>query len=584
MRRSDLEWEGVACETDMEQSLGSASIDEDLLPNGEDAYTANLKDELKEKERLVGSLRDELEKEKRLSANLRDGLKEKEALITKLRGEVEEREVKLQEKERQVMNILSKCGEVNQLQVNLRSKHAVGVANLQHELEKLVEEKDKTLELLRQSEREKERVLHVLRRREARHNRCTNLLKYICNGVSIFCLVVGIICGLMMMEPIKRNKELEMVFSSYLTYNISGPNTLTATANHVAKLKIIVHDILGDPCPVQLYLSVYIQPLNNSTASIKASVVANSPSEYAVSFTAVSRGRHRVHIWNMNEEITHSSFIIIVYPPIKKWTLVSIVDGLQGPTDLAINSKGEMIVSQAPKDYVTLIDKTNSLLVYGSKNTPPSHWMSVPNGVAIDTSDNVYIVSQHKLQKFNRAGNLLNAVGSTDEGSGNDMLSRPESVAVYESYVFVCDDGNERIQVFNLDLKYIRTIHYKSQASDCNKIEIVKPNLDSNDTVSLYIVDIIENTTHVVNFNGTFLRKIGEGDLDSPTDVHIAGEFMYVVDCQGYITVYRTSGELVTSFQIENHTEKSCKRALTTDSDGYFYVTDYTAGKIYKFT
>ena len=36
-------------------------------------------------------------------------------------------------------------------------------------------------------------------------------------------------------------------------------------------------------------------------------------------------------------------------------------------------------------------------------------------------------------------------------------------------------------------------------------------------------------------------------------------------------------------FQIENHTEKSCKRALTTDSEGYFYVTDYTAGKIYKF-
>lgn len=575
MRRSDPEWEGVACETDMDHSFGSVS-DEDLLPNGEDAYIVNLKDELKEKERLVGNLRDELEKEKRLSANLRDGLKEKELLTTKLQGEVEEREVKLQEKERQVMNILSKCGEANQLLVNLRSKHAVGVANLQHELEKLVEEKDKTLELLRQSEREKERVLHVLRRREARHNRCTNLLKYICNGVSIFCLVVGIICGLMMMEPIKRNKELEMVFSSYLTYNVSGPNTLTATANHVAKLKIVVHDILGDPCQVQLYLSVYIQPLDNSKASIKASVIANSPSEYVVSFTAVSRGKHRVHIWNMNKEITNSPFIIIVYPPIKKWTLVSIVPGLQKPTDLAINSKGEMIVSQ--KEYVTVIDKTNfTLLVYGSKSSPQNHSMSVPKGVAVDNSDNVYVVSQHKLQKFNRAGNLLNAVRLR---RGNDTLSRPESVAVYESYVFVCDDGNELIHVFNLDLKYKRTID-RSQASDCNKIEIVKPNLDS---VTVYIVDIIQNTVHVVSFNGTFLRKIGEDDLDSPTDVHIAGEFMYVVDCQGYITVYRTSGELVTSFQIENHTEKSCKRALTTDNDGYFYVTDYTAGKIYKFT
>ena len=50
--------------------------------------------------------------------------------------------------------------------------------------------------------------------------------------------------------------------------------------------------------------------------------------------------------------------------------------------------------------------------------------------------------------------------------------------------------------------------------------------MDANDTVSLYIVDIIENTIHVVSFNGTFVSKIGEGDLDSPTDVHIAGEFV----------------------------------------------------------
>ena len=54
MSRSDLELEGVAydMDTDHSQSLGSASIDEDILPKGEDVY-CNLKDELKEKGRLV---------------------------------------------------------------------------------------------------------------------------------------------------------------------------------------------------------------------------------------------------------------------------------------------------------------------------------------------------------------------------------------------------------------------------------------------------------------------------------------------------------------------------------------------------
>ena len=55
---------------------------------------------------------------------------------------------------------------------------------------------------------------------------------------------------------------------------------------------------------------------------------------------------------------------------------MSVVPGLQGQTDLAINSKGEMIVSQ--KEYVTVIDKTNFTVLNMDPRTAPKSFDESP--------------------------------------------------------------------------------------------------------------------------------------------------------------------------------------------------------------
>ena len=167
--------------------------------------------------------------------------------------------------------------------------------------------------------------------------------------------------------------------------------------------------------------------------------------------------------------------------------------------------------------------------------------MKAPNGVAVDTSDNVYIVSQHKLQ-FNRAGNLLNTVG----GSGKDMSSRPESVAVYENYVFVCDDGNERIQVFNLDLKYIRTIS-RSQASIVIKWNCQAKRMQM--ILSLFTLLILLKIQFMLSVSmGHLYQRLVKVIWIHQQMFTLLGS-LYVVDCQ-VISQCGPSGELVTSFQI----------------------------------
>ena len=82
--------------------------------------------------------------------------------------------------------------------------------------------------------------------------------------------------------------------------------------------------------------------------------------------------------------------------------------------------------------------------------------MKYPKGIAVDDTDNIYVSSEHKLQKFTSSGELIKCIGrwGSKEGEFND----PRGVAIHSNQVYVCDRDNHRIQVFDLDLNFIRSI------------------------------------------------------------------------------------------------------------------------------
>ena len=65
--------------------------------------------------------------------------------------------------------------------------------------------------------------------------------------------------------------------------------------------------------------------------------------------------------------------------------------------------------------------------------------------------------SDHKLQKFTSSGELIKCV--SQRGSKKEEFNVPlEYTKHYDTQVYVCDTYNHRIQVFNLDLNFIRSI------------------------------------------------------------------------------------------------------------------------------
>ena len=77
---------------------------------------------------------------------------------------------------------------------------------------------------------------------------------------------------------------------------------------------------------------------------------------------------------------------------------------------------------------------------------------SYPTGIAVDSSGFIYVAdkSNHRIQKFNAAGDWLNTWGTGSAGGGNDQFSYPTGIAVDSSgFIYVADKSNHRIQKFD---------------------------------------------------------------------------------------------------------------------------------------
>ena len=68
----------------------------------------------------------------------------------------------------------------------------------------------------------------------------------------------------------------------------------------------------------------------------------------------------------------------------------------------------------------------------------------------------VSVHHEHCIRLFDLNLNQLKQFGS--EGAENNQLNNPSGLCCHGDYVYICDRGNKRIQILNLDLEYSNTI------------------------------------------------------------------------------------------------------------------------------
>ena len=381
------------------------------------------------------------------------------------------------------------------------------------------------------------------------------------------------------------------------TCQVCGPGLTSATVNHPTHILVELTDSSGRPYSPPLNITAQLQLVSKTTPTSQPEATPTKlnitnisettptsiwpwsrkyPSRYEVSYTPVSRGQHKLHVQVNDREINGSPFTVTVYPNPRQLGLpVRTVTDLNRPYDIAFNSHQEMIVSEWGGNRLSIFDiRGQKIRTFGSHGVSPDQ-MIYPRGIATDDTDNIYVSSSHKLQKFTSSGELIKCIGMKGRKEGE--FDAPRGVTLYDNQVYMCDRDNHRIQVFDLDLNFVQSIgsHGKGR-SEFNAPLDVKFDTAGN----MYVNEFDNGRVQVLDTSGQFIRAFGqEGGrkLGRPSGLHIVDKYVYVSDVSGdCIVVYETSGQFVTSFgrHGQNEGEFDWPYSITSCTDGFIYVCD----------
>ena len=204
-----------------------------------------------------------------------------------------------------------------------------------------------------------------------------------------------------------------------------------------------------------------------------------------------------------------------------------------GPQGLAIDSSNNVYVADQINSRIEKFDGNGSFLTQWGSFGSGNGQFNGPEGIAIDSSNNVYVTdfSNDRVEKFDGNGNYLTQWGS--QGTGNGQFRDPGGIAVDSSNnVYVADGSNSRIEKFDGNGNYLT--QWGSFGSGNGQFE--DPfgiAVDSSNNV--YVVDNSNSRVEKFDSNGNFLTTWGSSGsgnsqfqypqgiaLDSGNNVYVA--------------------------------------------------------------
>jgi uncharacterized protein YjiK len=125
-------------------------------------------------------------------------------------------------------------------------------------------------------------------------------------------------------------------------------------------------------------------------------------------------------------------------------------DYWRGPTDVAVNSSGNVYVADTGNHRIQVFDSSGTYVTTLGSSGSGDNQFQDPYGIAVDGNDNIYVADEenHRVQIFNSGHTYQATLGVTDEpGGDNSRFDHPRGVAVdSEGRVYVADRDNARVQ------------------------------------------------------------------------------------------------------------------------------------------
>ena len=342
---------------------------------------------------------------------------------------------------------------------------------------------------------------------------------------------VEVRCAKVLQQLCQTKAKLTQLSIAPAKCTVSGEGAKAAVLNTIAEASLTT---TKRNCKVDCHL----KSVSNGFI-VKCHVDQTGARKYFIQYTPTVRGRCELTVSVDGQQVADSPFPVFVSSHVAQLGRpVSVWCGLSGPTSVAVNSVGEVVVVSERDGDVIIFNKE------GKRLKSVQHKLGQCYGVAVDGEDNIYCIDldSNKIMRCNRNGGRVK-LHQVKQVQGPGHLG----VAVVGDEVMVCECFNKgTIMVYDRQPKYVR------QVTDRGMGEFINLSPDSHG--KLYVTDHDNSVIRVFSINGYLLHSFGCDEngvkkLSRPHGVCVAGEYVYVTD-EGLhnVSVFSTYRAYVTSF------------------------------------
>ena len=329
-------------------------------------------------------------------------------------------------------------------------------------------------------------------------------------------------------------------------------------------------------------VEVHIDPADQVRSLV---ICEKEDGTFQAKFIAKVPDTYKMEIKINGEKLAKSPFTVLVKA--REFNVVGKLDfqgGVpQGPTGIAVNSKGVVAVTDYKGDCILLFDEKGKFVqklgCHGNNDGEFDH----PAGVTFLNDDEILVADQwnHRIQRFNvQTGTFVKCFGR--KGTGDGEFESPISVCIRSEghFVVVAEYNNRRVQVLTMDGEPV--LKFGDSGSEKLDYPISCVCHENKFIVS----DIGNNCVKVFDGSGKFLYKFGEkGNADG----QLRKPYGLCIDKYGNVLVCDARNYRIQQFTLEGtftgktstNLKLQCPWGIATMPDDRVFISDHTAKEVY---
>ena len=180
---------------------------------------------------------------------------------------------------------------------------------------------------------------------------------------------------------------------------------------------------------------------------------------------------------------------------------------------------------------ICVIIPVEHVLSFGGEGNDTGEFMS-PLGIATNNT-HLFVVDQsnHRIQIFDNMGNYVTQFGGMGNGDGEFDL--PSDITTNSTRLFVADSNNHRIQIFDINGEFIS--QFGGMGNDTGEFD--RPEGIATNGTHLYISDTNNHRVQIFDNMGNHVLSFGsegtnDGQFDTPEKIATNGTHLFVADFQ----------------------------------------------------